>query len=152
MYRPHSLGVSASAPFFEAESAIRGLAQDFCTAFNTGNYDHAAALFASDAFFVTPFRKLAQGAKLVERELRAFGEAGYENLRFETGRVDSSGDLAIEIGHYSVAVQRETAVTRSGNYMRAWRRFGIWLITAECWSSDVPLADEHVPAQPQRIA
>ena len=135
-----------SGSTLNSESAVRELSQDFCTSFNTGNYDHAAALFASDAWFMPPHREAAQGPKAIERVIRELGESGYQELRFETTRVDHSGDIAIEIGRYVVTVQRGgAAVPDHGHYLRSWRRFGAWLITAECWNSSLPLAGEVCP-------
>jgi uncharacterized protein (TIGR02246 family) len=93
MYRP----VSGSAPsvnsWLDVQSAIRGLTQGFATAFNTGNYDQAATLFTSDGLLMPPQHEGAQGPRAIEATLRRFAEAGYENLRMETLRVEESGDM-----------------------------------------------------------
>ncbi|HZP63341.1 MAG TPA: nuclear transport factor 2 family protein [Terriglobales bacterium] len=142
MYRALSFGVSGSG-VRDAESTLRGLTQDFCTAFNTGNYDHAAALFTADAIFMPPHRESSQGKPAIERLLREFGDAGYEDLRFETTRIDSSSDMAVETGRYSFTIRRGTIIVSDrGKYLRTWRRLGAWLITADCWSSSIPLQDE----------
>jgi uncharacterized protein (TIGR02246 family) len=141
MYRPYVTGARGS--FSDTESAIRGFSQDFCTAFNTGNYDHVAALFAAEALFMPPHREPAQGSKMIERVLREFGEMGYHELRFETTRVDHANDFAVEIGNYAVTIQ-QGKISRAdrGKYLRSWRRLGMWLITAECWNSNLPLSSE----------
>jgi uncharacterized protein (TIGR02246 family) len=143
MYRAAEFGVSSSTPNRDSESTIRGLTQDFCTAFNTGNYDQAAALFRPEAHFMPPHREASQGPKTIERVLREFGERGYEDLRFETMGVDCSGDMAVENGRYSVTIRRGTTIIADrGKYLRTWRRLGAWLITADCWSSSIPLNDD----------
>jgi len=143
MYRPFGSSVPGSSPFLDAESAIRGLTQDFCTAFNTGNYDQAAALFAADGLYLAPNREAAQGPKAIERVLRELGESGHHDLRFETTRVDHSDDMAIEIGRFTVVIQRSNRTTTdSGKFMRAWRRLGKWSIVANSWNSNLPLPDE----------
>jgi len=140
MYRPYSSSLADSRPFLDVQSLLRNLAQDFVTAFNTGNYDQAAALFASDGVFMAPHQEPAYGPKAVERLLRQFGDAGYEDLRLETVRVESSGDHAMEIGRYTVAIRQPdgTIVPDRGKYVKAWRRLGAWLIVADCWSSNLP--------------
>jgi uncharacterized protein (TIGR02246 family) len=119
---------------------IRNLAQDFVTSFNTGNYDQVAALFTQDGAFMAPHHDPAYGPKAVERLLRQIGEAGYEDLRLETVRVESSGDLAMEIGRYTVAIRQPdgTILADRGKYVKAWRRLGVWLIVADCWSTNLP--------------
>lgn len=142
MYRPYSSSLADSRPFLDVQSLIRNLDQDFVTSFNTGNYDQAAALFAQDGAFMAPHYDPAYGPKAVERLLRQFGEAGYEDLRLETVRVETSGDMAMEIGRYTVGVRLPDSTIRAdrGKYVKVWRRLGAWLIVADCWSSNLPAA------------
>jgi len=143
MYRASSLGISDSTSLREMESTIRATTQDSCIAFNTGNYDQAAALYTADAVFMPPHEEFCQGAKAIERTLREFGSSGYESLRFETTRVDGSGDMALEIGRYEVTVRKGTAILADrGKYLRGWRRFGAWRIIADCWSGCLCLGDD----------
>jgi len=145
MYRPPASSVSGSVPRPDVESTIRGLTQDFCTAFNTGNYDQVARLYASDGVFMVSHRELSQGSQGIERALRELGELGYQNLRFETTRVDYSVDMAIEIGRYTVSIDlRNAALTDGGRFMRAWRRLGAWLIVGDSWNSSLPMGDKKV--------
>src|SRR5580698_3235132 len=141
MYRPYSSSLADSRPFLNVDSLIRNLDQDFVTSFNTGNYDQVAALFAQDGAFMAPHHDPAYGPKAVERLLRQFAESGYEDLRLETMRVKASGDLAMEIGRYSVGIRRPdgTILADRGKYVKAWRRLGAWLIMADCWSSNLPV-------------
>jgi uncharacterized protein (TIGR02246 family) len=141
MYRPYSSSTADARPFLDVQSLLRNLAQDFVTNFNTGNYDQAAALFAQDGAFMAPHHDAAYGPKAVERLLRQFGEAGYEDLRLETIRVETSGDLAMEIGRYTVAIRQPDGTIQAdrGKYVKAWRRLGAWLIVADSWSSNLPV-------------
>jgi len=143
MYRPYSSSVADSRPFLDVQSLIQNLAQDFFTNFNTGNYDQAAALFAQDGAFMAPHHEPAYGPKAVECLLRQFGDAGYEDLRLETVRVESSGDMAMEIGRYTVTIRQPNGAIFAdrGKYVKAWRRLGVWLIVADCWSSNLPVAE-----------
>lgn len=140
MYRPYSSSLADSHPFLDVQSLLRNLAQDFVTAFNTGNYDHAAALFTTDGAFMVPHYEPAYGARAIERLLRQFGETGYQDLRLETVRVESSGDMAMEIGRYSVGIRQPdgTIIADRGKYVKVWRRLGTWLIVADSWSTNLP--------------
>ena len=140
MFRPLSGSAPSVNSWLDVQSALRGLTQDFATAFNTGNYDQAAALFTSDGFLMPPHREMAQRPKAIEMMLRGLGEAGYQNLRLETIRVEESGDMAVEIGRYTVALQQlnGTTVVERGKFVQTWRRLGAWLMTVDCWSSDLP--------------
>ncbi|HEY6764520.1 MAG TPA: nuclear transport factor 2 family protein [Candidatus Sulfotelmatobacter sp.] len=142
MYRNYSSSLADSRPFMDVQSEIRGLTQDFVTSFNTGNYDQVAAMYATDGVFMAPHYEPAHGPKVIERHLRQLSDAGYEDLRLETLRVESSGDLAMEIGRYSVAIHQAngTTVADRGKYVKVWRRLGAWLIVADCWNSNVAVA------------
>ncbi len=138
MYRPSV--TSPSPNFFDVESIIRGLTQDYCTGFNTGNYDQVAALYANNAVYMAPHREIAQGPKAIEARLRGLGDSGYGDLRFETQRVESTGDMAVETGRYTLTVSMEngSSVIDRGKYIHVWRRLGAWLLQANAWNSDLP--------------
>ena len=142
MYRPPINNIPASRNLLDVETVIRGLTQDFCTAFNTGIYDQVGRLYTADAVFMIPHREPYQGLNGIERALRRLGEMGYQGLRLETTRVDYSTDMAIEMGRYTVSIdQGDIATIDSGRFVRAWRRLGAWLIICDSWNSSVPMAD-----------
>jgi ketosteroid isomerase-like protein len=136
MYRPYRSSLSDAHPFRDVQSQIRDLTQDFGTAFNTGNYDQAAIMFASDGVLMVPHHEAAYGQEPVERLLRQLGEAEYSGLRLVTTRVEHSGELAMELGQFTVAARKTdgTITPERGKYVRVWRRLGAWLIVADCWS------------------
>ena len=139
-YNPYGGTVPRPAPLTDAGSTIPGAVQDFCTNFNTGNFDHCVAMYAPDGYFMAPHRETVQGKEAIQRVLQQFADQGYEDLRLETLRVESSGDIAVEIGRYTVSIRQPngTTVIDRGKYLSAWRRFGAWLKAADCWSSNVP--------------
>ena len=153
MYRPLSSSVDGYSSRLDVESTVRDLTQDFCTAFNTGNYDQVAALFAADGILMLSHRESIQGPSAIERALREYGESGYQNLRFETTRVDYSDDMAIEIGRYSLSIKLgNTTVADAGRFLRAWHRLGAWRITGDCWNSSVPVVDRQMQSENIRVA
>jgi len=145
MYRPYTSSLADSRPFQDVESQLRGLTQDFTTSFNTGNYDQAAALFAHDGVLMATLQEAAYGQKAVEHLLRDLGEAGYGDLRLETTRVEHSGDMAMELGRYTVVVRAAngTLVAERGKYVKVWRRLGAWLIVADSWSRAPQVATDR---------
>ena len=136
MYRPYPSSAADARPFRDVESQLRDLTQDFATSFNTGNYDQAASLFTSDGVLMAPLHEGAYGQMLVERLLRQLGETGYCDLRLETTRVEHSGDMAMEIGRFSVILRKAdgTMIPERGKYVKVWRRLGVWRLMADCWS------------------
>jgi len=142
MYRPLPSSFSNATTLYDVERTIRELTQDLATAFNTGNYDQAAAIFATDGQFMPPQHEPAHGPRPIERVFREYGEKGHQDLRLETLRIEHSTDLAVEIGRYTIAMSQAngTTVADRGKYITAWRRLGTWLIVAHCWNSNLPPA------------
>ena len=145
MYRPYAGSLPEARPSDDAEFQIRNLTQDFATSFNTGNYDQAAAMFASDGVLMIPHHETMYGQKEVERLLRRVGDKQYGSLRLETTRVERSSDMAMEIGRFSAASREAdgTMVPERGKYVRVWRRLGAWLIIADCWSRTLEAAGDR---------
>jgi ketosteroid isomerase-like protein len=90
---------------------------------------------------MAPSREAANGRKCVERLLRDLGEEGYSDMRVETIRVENSGDMAMEVGRFSVTTRQAngTLIPERGKYVKVWRRLGAWLILADCWSRNPPV-------------
>jgi len=145
MYRPYPGSLADSRPSRDVETQLRDLTQDFVMAFNTGNYDQAAGLFALDGVLMTPQREPAYGQKQVERLLRQLRDAGYGDLRLETTRIDHSGDMAMELGRFSLVLRQAdgTVAPERGKYVKVWRRLGAWLVMADCWSRTAQVITER---------
>src|SRR5439155_16450835 len=141
MYRPYLSSLADSRSFLDVESQLRSLTQDYVTSFNTGNYDQVATMFVPDGVLMAPSREAANGRKCVERLLRDLGEEGYSDMRVETIRVENSGDMAMEVGRYSVTIRQAngTLIPERGKYVKVWRRLGAWLILADCCSMNPPV-------------
>lgn len=93
---------------------------------------------------MAPGNEPVQGPRAIERKFREFSDNGYQDLRRETTRVDFSGDMAIEVGRYTLAICREkgSMIRDRGKYLTVWRRLGAWLIVGDCWSSNLPKPEE----------
>jgi len=145
MYRQFTGAQADFRPLRDVDSQLRDQTQDFATSFNTGNYDLAARLFADDGVLMSPQYEGAYGQKHVERLLRQLGESGYSDLRMETTRVDHSGDMAMELGRFSLVLRRADGamIPEQGKYVRVWRRLGAWLLMADCWNWTAPAASDR---------
>jgi ketosteroid isomerase-like protein len=132
----------------DLETIIRNMTQDLVMAFNTGNYDQAASLFAPDGVLMSPCHEAAYGNRPIERRLAECAEAGYHDLRMETRRLECSGDMAVEMGRYRLEIRSAdgTVRTDSGNYLTTWRRLGVWRMLASCWSTSQSAAESRSAA------
>ena len=142
MYRPYTSPIGGSGSSMDVECTLRGLTQDFSMNFNTGNYDQVGALFSSDGQFMAPHHESATGPKAIERKLRDLGEAGFQDLHLDSTRIEYSGDMAVEMGRYSVSIVEPNGVRSAdhGKFVKVWRRLGVWRMLADCWSSSMPMS------------
>src|ERR1700722_8871739 len=146
MYRPYSSSLADSRLPQDVESQIRGLSQDFAMSFNTGNYDQAASVFAADGVLMAPQLEAAYGQKSVEQLLRQLSEAGYSDLRLESTRIEHSGDMAMELGRFTVIVRQSDGAMfpERGKYVKVWRRRGGWPHNGPWWGRAGPGGNERV--------
>ena len=128
---------------WDVESQLRDLTQDFHNFLQHRKLRSSRKLFANDGVLMAPHYEGAYGQKPVERLLRQLGEAGYSDLRLETTRVEHSGDMAMEIGRFSVVVRKAdgTLMPERGKYVKVWRRLGVWRLMADCWSRTSQVAN-----------
>jgi ketosteroid isomerase-like protein len=63
----------------------------------------------------------------------------------ETTRVDHSGDMAMELGRFSLVMRRTDGamIQEQGKYVRVWRRLGVWLLMADCWNWNTPAVSDR---------
>ena len=136
MYRPYMSPSVDSRPFRDVESQLRDLTQDFSNILQHRKLRSSCESVANDGVLMAPHFEAAYGQKPIERLLRQLGEAGYGDLRLETTRVEHSGDMAMEVGRFSVTVRRAdgTLMPERGKYVKVWRRLGVWRLMAECSS------------------
>ena len=139
MYRPYGNAVPHAGDK-SVQTTIQEFSQEFCIAFNTGNYDQCAQMFAPDGVLMPPSRDAVQGTKPIERTLQELADLGYSDFRMETARVDVSADLAVEMGEYAASIRLANGATvvDRGKYLTSWQRLGAWRMAATCWSTNLP--------------
>jgi ketosteroid isomerase-like protein len=61
-----------------------------------------------------------------------------------TTRVEHSGEMAMEIGQFSMVTRKldGTSIPERGKYVKVWRRLRVWLIIADCWSRTQEVASD----------
>ena len=68
---------------------------------------------------------------------------GVADLAFDVTYIKQDGGAAWDVGTYRMSVPQDDGTTKEdhGKYLTVWQRVGKnWLIAADAWSSDLPLA------------
>src|SRR5438132_13243627 len=98
----------------DAEAYIRGAEPRFITAFNAGNADAVAAMYADDAVLLVPNAPIARGNAAIRDAYRAAFGSGHPTMNFASDRTVQSGDVAYEYGHYTLPIG---SVNHQSNYV-----------------------------------
>jgi len=133
---PQNMDVATVRMAIEAGSA------KWMEAFNRGDAAGVAALYAEDATVLPPNSQMIQGRPGIESFWSGAIQMGLRDVSLTTVEVAGSGDMAYEIGKYTLKIQPagRRAITDSGKYVVAWKRQtdGTWRLHADIWNSSMP--------------
>jgi len=125
------------------EAAIREQTTSWEAAYNAGDANAIAALYAVDAVLLPPAAPAARGRDAIlaffQADIAASKKAGVVMNLGKNTDVGVSGDLGWESGTYTVTVNG--AVVDAGKFMSvSIKRDGKWLYLRDTWNSDAPPA------------
>jgi uncharacterized protein (TIGR02246 family) len=133
------------------EAAVRANNPAWFAAYNAGEVDKVAALYADDAVLSIPGAPAARGSAAILEALtkdHAASAAAGVTLNAGSSRADAgvSGDLAWEWNTFSVT-DKAGATVDTGKYVTVYgRRDGKWRIIRDIWNSDAPPPAAPAPA------
>lgn len=124
-------------------AAIEENNAQFEEAFNQGDAAAVAALYTEDAIAMPPGQEMASGRAAIEQGMNADLENfALSGLSLTTTDVEVSGDLAVEVGTYSI---KAGDLEDNGKYVVVWKKQDddTWKIHRDIWNSNV------APPQPE---
>jgi uncharacterized protein (TIGR02246 family) len=132
----------ASVDMAADEAALKEATQTWLKAYNAGDADAIAALYADDAVLMPPHAAVANG-KAAIREFIAKDSAGAKaaGVKLVPGAATAgvSGDWGWESGSYT-ATDATGQTVDSGSYLSVSRKVnGKWLYVRDTYNSDRPL-------------
>jgi len=110
---------------------------EFETAYNEGNWDACAALFAPDCKFVpVSGGKEMRDKKEIANFFRNQSERGYPHTTINCIEVNGGGIWAWERGIHKLRGYGNEADEHVGNYITIWKKIdGKWYVYADCAST-----------------
>jgi len=106
-----------------------------------GDAKAIAEAYAEDAVMLPPDATVVSGRAAIEKLWKSWIDDGLKNLKLKTTAVESAGDLAYEIGDFSLDVPgKDGGMTPApGNYVVVWKRGsdGVWRLKVDTWN-DAP--------------
>src|SRR5205823_7630597 len=118
---------------------IHKTGEDWARYWNTRQPDKLAQLYADDAVYLPPHHPAVHGRAAIREYLNAPLHHGYTDLKFEVTYIKQAGDLAYDVGTYTMNVPSDGNKKQDrGKYLTVWRKQpgGDWHIVADAWSSD----------------
>jgi uncharacterized protein (TIGR02246 family) len=123
-----------------AESARDGIeAADraFEAAFAKGDAASVAQLYTADGALLPPGAARVDGRAGIERYWKDAIDAGFKSIALQVEEVTDAGDLAVEVGRWTIGAPGGTAQMAAGKYLVEWRRVdGTWRIHRDMWNDD----------------
>ena len=109
---------------FDFKSAIQRTIGEFETAAKAKNASKLAGIYASEATLLPPSSPMIKGTSNIQAFWQKFLDAGAADPKLQTVSVESSGDLAYEIGTFQAMMPQPSggASRSSGKYLVVWKR------------------------------
>ena len=126
----------------EDSQAIKAASKQWVDAFNRGDAAAVAAHYTEDARRLPPNSPMIVGRESIQSIIQAAIDAGAGDLQATMMELSVNGDMAYEVGKYTLTVQPEEgeAFSDNGKYVEIWKRVnGSWKIKADIFNSSVPL-------------
>ena len=130
-----------SAPQGNIEDIIRRTGEEWARHWNARELDRLVAAYAEDAVYLPPHHAAVHGREAIREYLKGPLAHGVTDLKFEVTYIKHIGDLAYDVGLYSMTVPQSDGSKKQdrGKYLVVWRKdAGGWKIVADSWSSDLP--------------
>jgi ketosteroid isomerase-like protein len=131
-----------------AEAAVRKSTQDWALACNTKHLDDLVELYFADAIVMRSNVPAVRGTAAIREFLFSVLDTGFGEVEMEPLRVEIFGEIAYEAGRYKALAPQAMGKRREerGKYLIILARHsGEWKIMADCWSSDLSLAENSLP-------
>lgn len=106
----------------------------FVEQFLAGDEKALAALYTEDAKVIAPGVKVAKGRSEIAAFWRGVMDSGVKDLTLRTLEVESSGDMAYEVG--AVSILGQDGSPSGARYVVVWKRMdGKWYLHRDIWNA-----------------
>lgn len=96
--------------------------------------------YTEDAEAFPPNSEIVKGRPALQKMWQSILDSGVTAFELNTTEVESSGNLAYEVGTYSLKTA-DGKVADRGKYCVVWKRVGgQWLLHRDIWSTSLPQA------------
>ncbi len=123
----------------QVRTAIEGANKKFMEAVRQANATLLASLYTEDATLLPPGGDMIKGRAGIEAFWSGGLQMGIKEAVLRTVGVSGAGDLAYEIGTFTLKIRPEgqEVVEQKGKYVVVWKKGpdGTWKLHADIWNS-----------------
>jgi uncharacterized protein (TIGR02246 family) len=135
------LTVASPARAGDVEAAIEAANAKMVADYAAGDAKAIAEAYADDAVMLPPDATVVSGRAAIAKLWKGWIDDGLKDLTLKSTAIESAGDLAYEVGDFSLQVPGEDGklTTAPGNYVVVWKRGGdgVWRLKVYTWN-DAP--------------
>lgn len=142
-----TLLILCAASFAEAQQSVRtsieANTRQFIQAFNKGDAAAVANMYTMDARVLPPNGEMVEGRANIQKFWQEAITAGFKMVSLEAVHVETQGNLAVEVGRYTLTIPGAGGVTTTdkGKYVVTWKREGrSWKLAIDIYNTNMPLA------------
>lgn len=130
--------VPTTAMAGEPRAHIDDTLTTFVAAFNAGDGATVASLYTEDAALYPPGGEPVHGRAAIQTFWQGAIDSGMKIDDLHAIEVDAKGDLAGEVGVFTLSVPGEGGVTKvPGRYIVIWKRSGhTWQLHRDIWNTN----------------
>ncbi len=125
------------------QQAVQDTNREWMEAVKRGDPGSVAALYTEDATLLAPNTEPIRGRQGIEAFFKAGMQMGMSEATLETVDVTYLGDVAYEVGAYTMKIEPEggQATADKGKYVVVWKRDGDgpWKLAVDMWNTNTPL-------------
>ncbi len=122
-------------------AAIEANNEKFMAAFAAGDAAAVAALYTADARLLPPNAEIMKGMEAIQAFWQGGMDMGIKEATLETVEVQARGDIACEVGKYTLTIQptADQTITDKGKYVVVWKdQDGSWKLDVDIWNTSLP--------------
>jgi uncharacterized protein (TIGR02246 family) len=135
------IGLTMPAAAEDVREAIDQTNARMVEAFKAGDAAAIAGMYTEDAKMLPPDATEVAGRDAIQQFWQGWLDDGLKNLTLEASDVEADGDLAYEVGKFSIQAPaaNDAMTTATGNYLVVWKRSsgGDWQLHVDTWN-DAP--------------
>lgn len=128
----------------KVRKAIEDVNLKFGEAFRQGDPAAVADFYTDDAVLLPPNSEIIKGKQSIEAFWSDVIAMGVKDVNLTTVEVMPMGDMACEIGKYSLTIQPEgleEAIGDNGKFLVIWKQTedGSWKLHIDIWNTSMPV-------------